>query len=360
MKYIPWIFLVLIVIFRIFLYYNSRITYPDGTKIRITGRVTTEPIRYPTSQYIRLLGYKVYLPSYPQVSYGDSIIVEGIVEGDRLQKPALVHLEENKGFLTTLRKSLLSFYEKSLPHPHSALIAGMTIGSKAGLGEEFWEILKNTGTAHIVVASGMNVTLIAKFLITSLILFISRKKALLLAFFGVWTYAFLSGFDAPIIRAAIMGSLTFGAQELGRLYYAWRALLVSALAMLFIKPEWILDLGFLLSFTATASLMLFERKVYRLIRFVPNIIREDFSTSLAAQVGVAPLLFIYFGQFNALAPLINAIILWTVVPVTIIGLVGGFLGFIFEPLGRAVLVLAYPLTSWFVFIVSSFQIPFSN
>lgn len=43
-----------------------------------------------------------------------------------------------------------------------------------------------------------------------------------------------------------------------------------------------------MSVAPTAGLMLFERKVSTLIRFVPIIFREGLSTSLAAQVGVAP------------------------------------------------------------------------
>lgn len=351
MRYIIWLLLFSAVVIRVFYYQSHQASYPDGTKIRINKKLTYEPIRYPNSQYFRLSGYKIYLPAYPEVFYGDFVSIEGVVSEDVLKSPALVTLKENRGVLYTLRKNTLSFFEKNLPHPHSALVAGMTIGSKSGLGQEFWETLKKTGTAHVVVASGMNVTLVARFLIAVLLLVLPRRKALPLALVGIWTYAVFSGFDAPIIRAAVMGSITFTAQELGRIYYAWRSLVLSAAGMLLIRPEWAVDLGFILSFAATASLMLFERKVYRMISKVPKVFREDISTSLAAQVGVAPILLAFFGQFNLLSPLINAAILWTVVPITVIGFFAGAVGLIFEPLGAAVLLLTYPLTSWFIWIV---------
>ena len=245
----------------------------------------------------------------------------------------------------------MDFYQRSLPSTHSALVAGVTIGSKASIPTEFWEKLKMSGTVHVVVASGMNVTLVAGFLMGILIFFIPRRRAIPLALIGIWSYAILSGFDAPIIRAAVMGSIAFTAQEIGRLYLAWRALVLSALAMLFIKPEWIIDLGFILSFVATASLMLFEARIRKFLRRVPSIIRQDLSTTLAAQIGVAPILFASFGQFNILSPLVNALILWTIPPITIIGMIGGMLGLIFEPAGRLVLLLSYPMTSWFIFVV---------
>jgi len=176
-----------------------------------------------------------------------------------------------------------------------------------------------------------------------------------MALMGVWSYAILSGFDAPIIRASIMGSLVFVAQEIGRLNFSLRALFMTAFAMLFVKPDWLTDIGFMLSFAATLSLILFEPKVDRFFKKIPAIIRKDFSTSLAAQVGVVPILYFGFGQFNVLSPVINAMVLWTIVPITIIGMVGGILGLIFEPVGRAVLLLVYPLTSWFVWILRIFN-----
>jgi competence protein ComEC len=151
-----------------------------------------------------------------------------------------------------------------------------------------------------------------------------------------------------------MGSVTFAAQALGRLQAASRALFLSAALMLIAKPDWITDLGFVLSFVATGSLMLFERKIASLIQFVPGIFREGLSTSLAAQIGVAPILFATFGQFSFLSPIINALVLWTIAPITIIGGIGGIIGLASITTGKAIIFLAYPLTTWFVWIVGAF------
>jgi len=101
--------------------------------------------------------------------------------------------------------------------------------------------------------------------------------------------------------------------------------------------------------------MLFERKIAHLVRFVPGIFREGFSTSLAAQIGVAPILFVTFGQFNLLSPIINALVLWTIPPITIIGGIGGIIGLMMPFFGKLILLLSYPLTSWFIWIVELFS-----
>src|SRR3989344_6991423 len=214
------IFLSILLIVRIYFFYSSPSPFENGDKIRISTTVRSEPIRYETSQYLRLEGLKIYLPLYPEVSYGDEIVVEGTVDGDKLKKPKLVEIKPAEGAIYKFRNKLLAFYRRSLPEPHSSLIAGVTIGSKSGIPAEFWDKLRNSGTAHVVVASGMNVSLVAGFLINFFILFFKRRKALVLALIGIWLYAVLSGFDAPIVRAAIMGSIAFLAQEMGRLNFA--------------------------------------------------------------------------------------------------------------------------------------------
>ena len=152
-----------------------------------------------------------------------------------------------------------------------------------------------------------------------------------------------------------MGSIAFSAVGLGKLKHTWRALVISALAMLVVKPLWLTDLGFILSFASTASLMLFESKVNKLVQFIPNLLREGLSTSLAAQVGVAPIIFVTFGQFNILSPIINALVLWTIAPMTVMAMIGGVIGLIIPFLGKFVIYLTYPLTSWFIWMVEVFS-----
>lgn len=352
MRKLVWIGLVVLFIFR---YFSTQPDYVDGDRIRISQRITTEPVNYETAQYFKLAGLKIYLPKYPEVGYGDFIVIEGTVDNGTLKSLKLVQVVESKHFLYRLRKKIVSFYRRSLPEPHSSLIAGVTLGSKASIPRSFWENLKSSGTAHVVVASGMNVTLVAGFLVNALVLVFPRQKAIWLAMIGVWIYALISGFDAPIVRAAVMGSVGFSAVGLGRVNVAWRALFLSAAMMLIFKPGWIGDLGFILSFLATASLMLFESKIVRLVRFVPSMFREGLSTSLAAQIFVAPVIYATFGQFNLLSPIINGLVLWVIAPMTIVGMLAGIIGVIWFDLGRLILFLTYPLTSWFVGVVNLFS-----
>ena len=313
-----------------------------------------DPVRFSFKQKINLYGFYFYLPLYPEVSYGDLISVKGTVKKKELINPELLSVSSGNNFFLNFRKRIIDFNKETIPEPHASLVAGITLGSKSEIPYDFWQKLKNTGVVHVVVASGTNVSLTAMFLISVLTVFLSRKKAIIFAFLGIWLYVVLSGFEAPLIRAGIMASFAFWAQGVGRLSYSSRVLLLTCLIMLIFNPLWLFDIGFILSFAATASLMLFQVRIANYLKIVPNFLKEGLSTSIAAQIGVAPILFVSFGQFNILSPLINMLVLWTVPGIMILGAIGGILGLIFPFLGKLILYLSYPLTWWFINIVSIF------
>lgn len=351
LRYLIWFILILLIIFR---YFTSRPVYENGDDVRISSSVLSDPISYPTSQYLKVAGLKVYLPKSPEISYGDKIVIEGIVNGGELKNPKLISVGGKKTFLSSFRNSVIRFYQESLPEPMGGLLAGIVIGAKGALSSDFYNLTKVTGVAHVVVASGTNVTFVVAFLMGIVTFFFPRKKSIPFVIFGIILYLFISGFEAPLIRAAIMATLAFWVQSAGRMISAWRVLFLTAAIMLIAVPEWIVDIGFILSFVSTASLMLFERRLRFLLRRVPGILKEGFSTSLAAQIGVAPILFVTFGQFNIWSPLINALVLWTVPPIMILGALGGVTGVIFPFFGKILLWLSYPLLWWFVSVVQWF------
>jgi competence protein ComEC len=352
MKYVFWCTLILLVIFR---YFATRPVYINGDNVRISTSVLSDPIKYPTSQYIKVAGLKVYLPLVPDISYGDKIIIEGRVNDGKLENPKLVKMEETKTPLSSTRNSIIAFYQTVLPEPESGLLGGIVIGSKGALSSDFYNQTKLTGVAHVVIASGTNITFVVSFLMGTLTLFLSRRKAIAFVILGIILYLFLSGFEAPLIRAAIMASMLFLSQETGRLVSTWRILIISAALMLTYSPDWLIDIGFILSFVSTMSLMLFERKIRAFLHKVPEILKEGLSTSLAAQIGVAPILFVTFGQFNILSPMVNALVLWTVPYLMILGAVGGVMGLFMPFAGKIILWLSYPLLWWFVHIVTLFN-----
>jgi len=352
MKYLIWIILILLIIVR---YFTSRPVYNNADTVRITTTIYSDPIIYPTSQYVKIVGLKVYLPTFPEITYGDKIILEGVVNNGKLEKPKLISVAKNEGPLSGIRNKIISFYNNNLPQPISGLFAGVIFGSKGALTAEFWNATKIAGVAHVIVASGTNVTFVVSFLISLLTTLLPRKKAIPFVILGIVLYLFISGFEAPLIRAAIMSGIVFSAQELGRVVNSWRIFFLTILIMLLICPDWLIDMGFILSFASTMSIMLFQKKIDTWLIKVPNIIKKDLTTTLAAQIGVIPIMFLVFRQFSMWSVLVNVLVLWTIPFIMILGTIGGILGLIFPIIGKIILLIGYPLGWWFTTIVTIFS-----
>lgn len=353
MRYLVWLLLILLLVFR---YSQTRPIYKNGDNVRITAPVLSDPIRYSYSQYINLHGLRIYLPLFPEIFYGSKIAVEGIVEDRKITDAKLISVEEDYTLLSNFRNSIIKFYKSTLPEPMGGLMAGVVIGAAGAIPTDFYDKTKLTGLTHVVVASGTNVTFVFSFLLGLFTILFKRKIAILFCILGIILYLFISGFDAPLVRAAIMASILIFAQESGRIVKSWNILLYAAGLMLIYNPAWAQDIGFILSFVSTSSIMLFQFKIYKKIdlKYLPNFVKQDFSTTLAAQIGVSPILFVTFGQFNILSPLINLMVLWTIPFIMILGAVGGVLGIMFPLFGKILIWLAYPLLWWFVQTVELF------
>jgi len=260
--------------------------------------------------------------------------------------------------LDTFRAKTASLARKNLPSPHSELLLGMTVGiDKLYEVPKFKKMLRDTGTIHVVVVSGYNVTLvynaIIKFLGTPY-----KSKNILLAVAGTLLFAVVSGFEPPVVRAWIMGSIIALGKFYGRKVDAISVLLFTGLILALINPGYIYNLSFQLSFLATMSLILFEAgissRIGRVIK-AQNVFIEDLSATISAQILIWPFLSYKFGQISLLSPVVNALILWTVPISTVAGSVYLALGSLSGFLGSFLALLVYLPLDFFVFLVELFS-----
>ena len=118
---------------------------------------------------------------------------------------------------------------------------------------------------------------------------------------AIWGFAFLVGLSPSIVRAALMLSV-YAILSIGhRDRMSVNTLAFAAIALLIANPLTLFDVGFQLSFVAVLSILLFFpiinewvspvcQQRHPLLRWVWQLT----AVSLAAQLGVAPLLAFYF------------------------------------------------------------------
>lgn len=129
--------------------------------------------------------------------------------------------------------------------------------------------------------------------------------------------------------------------------------------MVFINPLYVFDLGFQLSFAATAGILLVYPKI-KALKFTRSLFKlplfgDELAVTLAAQSLTVPIMVFSLGWFNPLSPLVNALVLWTIPYVMGIGAIGGVLGLANQELGRIFCLPAWPLLTYFVEAVKLFS-----
>jgi len=247
------------------------------------------------------------------------------------------------------RGKLTDILLKKLPYPQADLLAGIVLGVKQNLDPEFYQQLRRTGTLHIIVASGYNLSVTGESPVNYLAYLLGIKPAIFLGFFLIWSYVGLVGFEPPVLRAAITLSFLFLARLVGKKFDDWRAFWAAAWLMLMVKPDLITNISFQLSEAAILGLMVSGKK-FKKLAAIP-LVGKDLAETLSAQIMVAPLIAWHFGRMSWLAPLTNVLILPLIPTIMKLGLVG--------LLVWPTLWLIYPLLLWVVLVVEKFSnLPF--
>jgi competence protein ComEC len=341
---------------------------PDGARWR--ARIAAEEICYPLG-YARVSGLLLAtLPAYPPVHDGDLVRVEGELvtppvwedfsykdylarEGvySLLRLPSVeVHRSaERRGLgwaLGRLRARGEAFIAAHIPEPEASLLTGILLGRDGGISDDVMDAFRDTGTAHIIVISGFNITIIAGMLLAALTRTFGRRWAVLGTIPAVIAYTVLVGGDPPVVRAAIMGCLSLVALQLGRRSDALNALAFTALAMTAARPQSLWDVGFQLSFAATLGIILYAIPLQmRLDRFLAARVPQEwakgtlrwlgvgFVATLAAQVLTLPITVAYFRNLSPVSLLANLFILPVQPQVMVWGGVSLLLGLVWGSLG---------------------------
>jgi len=148
----------------------------------------------------------------------------------------------------------------------AALKRALAIADRGGMTPELSDMLRQTGTAHLLAISGLHVGmvaalagLLASWLLAPLVLLNSaidrRRLAIAAALLAAVAYAMLAGFTLPTQRALIMLLVGGGAFLLRRGILPGHALLLALVAVLLIDPMAPLATGFWLSFAAVTVLI---------------------------------------------------------------------------------------------------------
>jgi competence protein ComEC len=271
----------------------------------------------------------------------------------------------------SIRGNLEDGLVRTLPEPTASVAAGISLGRPGNVPAELYDDYRRAGLAHVLAVSGAHVSVLSGLVFFGLVQMVGRRRAIWPALLVVAAYVLLAGAPFSVVRAGIMASIFLVGIFIGRQQAGLAALAAAAIVMTAVRPATALDLGFQLSLSATAGLIVFAPWIRACIGWaaerahlrglVPPLAEHVAALSLAATIATAPLLWVNFGQVPIVSPISNIAVEPVFALAFALSLATAFAAVSWEPAGWMVGLLAYYPVSGLNFVATSFgSLPYAS
>lgn len=211
----------------------------------------------------------------------------------------------------------------------AALYLGIVLGDDRAQRPEIADDFRGAGLTHLLVVSGQNVAFVL-LLARPLAERVGPAARTVVTLLVIAAFATVTRFEPSVLRASMMAAIAVGGQVLGRPSPSWRTLALAVAALVLIDPLLVRSIGFQLSAAASLALALLAAPIARRLRG-PRLVREALAASLAAQVGVAPILIPLAGGLPVVSIPANVLAVPVAGTVTTFGLPAGVLAGLVGP-----------------------------
>lgn len=215
------------------------------------------------------------------------------------------------------------------PTPRS-LLAGFLLGDTRAVPADVAAAYRASGLSHLLAVSGGNVAF-------TLALFGPMLRRLRLgrrtigAVAIVLMFATMTRFEPSVLRASALAIVALGASFVGRPASSLRALALAIIALLVIDPFLLHSVAFWLSCGASAGIAACSGSLRARLPG-PIWLSGPLAVSIAAQVGVTPVLLATFGAVPVVTPIANLFAAPAAEAVGVYGMLASAIGGVIPPL----------------------------
>ncbi len=248
----------------------------------------------------------------------DRIVLSGWVEDDRdfslLKKDDRSFPKTVSCFRTAVSDALLTGMTKDV----RPLLCAMCLGDKSSLSKEVLLHFRRSGVSHLLVVSGLHVSIVAMGVYGLLRkLRLRRKTASWAALATLLLFVLLVGFHPSVIRACVLNALVLCGNLFRRRADGLNSLGGGLLFLWLVDPYCVYDVGLWMSFGATIGLLWLSPRLTRVtdiwfsrrrwsgpcqpLRLVVN----SLCVTLSATLPILPICVLVFGEISLVAPLTN-------------------------------------------------------
>jgi competence protein ComEC len=188
------------------------------------------------------------------------------------------------------------------------VVLALLVGDRSLIPAWASDLYQNAGTFHVIAISGAHVGVLAFLVYGGLRrMGVDQTPALLILAIFLPLYASLCGGRPSVVRAVLMSLCVIGSRLLSLDSPGINGLALSALLLLSLRPLDLHDPGFQLSFLATAAIFAFFGPITKTLAPWLGRLAPWIAISLAAQVGVLPILAWHFHRMTPGAVIANLV-----------------------------------------------------
>lgn len=291
----------------------------DLEDLSINGREVSGILRIAVSASDRnvseIIDYGDYL-SFDAYISAAKLIDDGAVNGNAYRTDiryyATVRSENIKidfGTPTVLERFsrfLHRLYTDNMGDKYGNIAFSMVTGDKHALDVNVSDYFSAAGLGHIMAVSGLHIGFLT-LLLNFVLLRLNRKIRFPIISAVLIAYAVLADFSPSVVRAVIMALISMFAVFVGGRRDILSSTACAYSAILAVKPLYLFDVGFLLSFGAIFGIAMFANSISRFLtrHNASKKVGDSFGAAVSVQAGITPTQIYYFHKFQPLALIAN-------------------------------------------------------
>lgn len=237
---------------------------------------------------------------------------------------------------------------------HQDLYLGLVIGDDRFQGSAQRATFRAIGLSHLLAVSGQNVAFVLAVCAPMLrrVGVVGRVVGTLLILI---VFAVATRLEPSVMRATATAMLSVSAVSLGRASTGIRTLSLAVTALIIVDPFLVYSVGFSLSVAASLGILILGPVIEGRIPG-PSAFSNAAAVTVSAQLGVAPLLMLWFGPISLVSVPANLLVGWAAGLVMTLGLTAGMVaGLLPDTIG---MVLQWPTSTflWWIDSVASYAV----
>ncbi|MCL1995449.1 MAG: DNA internalization-related competence protein ComEC/Rec2 [Defluviitaleaceae bacterium] len=273
--------------------------------------------------------------------------------------PVIVHFGQTNitlaSVLQDFRHRLIAVFDNNLPPMQASVMRSVVLGDRSSMDPEVLDTFRTAGLYHILVVSGLHLSILFLAINKLLDKFFNQKTSALLTLGIIVLFGLMIG-GVSVARAGTMA----GVMVFSRVLYRERDFITSisfaAFILLLYQPLFLFDAGFLLSFGAVYGIAVGTEPVERLLFFVFRVpilrrllkyqhFMNHFAVNVAVFLTLAPIFAYFFFHIMTYSIFANIIVILS-------GKILVILGFVVAVVGLVAPGLSFFLSGGLYFLVT--------